>query len=192
MCELEMLEGRLAEARANCASALVVDPLSFQASWLAADLSKIEGDFDRAVNSLDSLRALYPDYIPLEADVAFTRILAGDSLLGRRDLAYWVELLGGDRVLADALWGDTRRVALAQVASELRPSASDLAALAALLGEYDAALDAAETAVESGEPAAVRFPVFPEYAGLRGMPRYDALVERVLSGRRDGRKPGSG
>ena len=53
--------------------------------------------------------------------MAFTRMLAGDSLLGHRDLAYWVQLLGGDQALADALSGDTRRAALAQMASELRP-----------------------------------------------------------------------
>ena len=85
------------------------------------------------------------------------------------------------------MWGDGRRAALAQLASELRPSASNLAALAALLGDEDVAIDAVEEAFELREPAAIRFPVFPEYAGLRGNPRYDALVEKILSGRRDGR-----
>ena len=186
LCELEMLEGRLRAARSTCGRSLTVDPLSFQAAWLDAGLSRLEGNLDRATTSLDSLRRLYPGYIPLAADVAFARILSGDTLQAHRDVAYWVELLGGDSTLARELWGDDRKTALNRLASELQPAASNLAALAVLLGDHDVALDAVETAVESKEAGAARFPVYPEYAPLRGIARYDSLVAGILSSQRDG------
>lgn len=186
LCELEILEARIAEARAACADASSVEPLSFATAWLKAGLHRLEGDYDLAVRSLDSLRVSYPGYAPLAADVAVTRLLGGESILARRDVLYWIELIGGDARLADALWGDDRPAALNELAAELRPSASNLAAVAALLGEIDIGLRAMETAFELGEPGAVRFPVFPEYAGLRETSTYEALVGEFLSGQRDG------
>jgi TolB-like protein/tetratricopeptide (TPR) repeat protein len=186
LCELEMVSGRMVEAREACDEALAVDPHVFTAAWLDADLSKIEGDYDRSINSLDSLRALYPGYIPLAADVAFTRLLAGDTALGRRDLGYWVELLGGDSSLVAAFWGDDPTAALHELASELSPSASNLAALAALLGETEVGLSAVESAVALREPGATRFLVFPEYSQLRDTPGYESHMAEILSGQRYG------
>jgi tetratricopeptide (TPR) repeat protein len=191
LCELRMLEGETEAARDHCARALVADPLSFQAAWLSADLAKIAGDHESAAASLDSLRLLYPDYIPLAADAALTRLLAGDSPEARQGVAYWFQLLGGDAERAYGLWGDDPRAALVRLASDLDPEASNLAALGALLGEREIAIAAAESAVEAGLPGAVRFLVFPEFDGLRGTARFDALVAEILSGPRDGDPAGT-
>ncbi len=180
LCELEMYDGRLAEAEDACRRGANMEPLSYRISWLQADLLKLKGDLEGALLSLDSLRFLSPGYAPLAADVAFTRLLAGDSTRAADDLAYWIGLLGGDETLATQWFTSGRSGALRQLAEDVDPAPSDVAALAALAGDAPMALAAVRAALRDRDPGSLRFGVFPEYEALREQNAFRILWEAAL------------
>lgn len=176
LCELEMYDGRLDEAEDACRRGADAEPFSYRISWLQANLLKLRGDLQGALLSLDSLRFLSPGYAPLAADVAFTRLVAGDSTRAVDDLAYWIALLGGDETLATQWFTGSRSVALQQFAEEVDPAPSELAALASLAGDAQMALAAVRVALGDRDPGSLRFGVFPEYESLREQHAFRVLL----------------
>lgn len=179
LCELAMYEGRLSMAEDACRRAVEADAFAFHAAWLQANLHKLQDDFGGALAGLDSLRSIFPEYLPLSADVLFTRLLVGDSTRGSEDLQYWIGLLGGSDDLAAELSAGNVVLALRRLTAELDPAPSDLTALSALLGDYPSALEAAVRAVRERDPGSLRFAVFPEYERLRERAEFQLLLSEL-------------
>ena len=179
LCELAMYEGRLSAAEDACRRAVEVDVFAFHGAWLQANLRRLQGHFDGSLVGLDSLRSMFPDYVPLSTDVLVTRLLVGDTVRGREELKYWVGLLGGSDELAAELSGGKSDSALRRLVSEIDPAPSELAALSSLLGDYAMALEAAARAVHERDPGSLRFAEFPEYALLREREKFQALLDEL-------------
>jgi len=179
LCELSIYEGRLSDAEGVCRRAVEVDVFAFHGAWLEANLRRLQGHFDESLTGLDSLRSMFPDYVPLAMDVLLTRLLAGDSVHIPDELHTWVGLLGGSDQLAADLSGDNTVAALRRLASDIDPAPSELAALSSLLGDYPMALEAAARAVRERDPGSLRFGVFPEFASLRELNEFQAILDEL-------------
>lgn len=179
LCELELSRGNLEAAVTRCAAARRLDPLAFGAAWLEADVSRAGGNLRGATLRLDSLARSFPDYAPLAADLAISRLVARDTTEALpTDLAIWLEMLGaadsiGVRLAAGRPPPGRRPSAetlrlLTRIEVDLAPSDADMAALRALFGDEEGGLEAARRALAEGSPGSLRFGVQPEFAGLRG------------------------
>lgn len=189
-CELELSRGNLAAAAALCETARRLDPLAFRAAWLEADLARAAGDLRASTLRLDSLARSFPDYAPLAADLAISRLVARDTTEALSiDLAIWLEILGasdstGTRLAAgrpppgQAPSSETRR-ALTRLEVDLAPSDAELAALRGLYGDEEGALEAARRALAERSPGALRFGVQPEYAILRENDGFRLLLRQA-------------
>jgi len=186
LCELSMYEGRLADAEDSCRRAVEVDLLSFQGSWLLANLKRLQGDLDGALAGLESLRIMFPDYLPLSTDVLLTQLLVGNPIRSQAELQNWIGLLGGGSELATELSGSSPAAGLRRLSLDIDPSPSDLTALSILLGEHGLALEAATRAVSERDPGTLRFAVFPEYAVLKESAEFQALLGALNLGVLDG------
>lgn len=191
LCELSLIVGEVAAAEASCADALDRDPLAFRPAWTAVGIDRSSGNLDVALARLDSLTRAHPDFEPLAADHALTRLAADDTAGLAVHLADWFALLG-PAGLADTLaaalvdaWppdsnanaAPAASAALARIEGELDPSSVHLAGLLSLFRHHDRASEVAGSALAGRVPGALMFGVFPEYAGLREQDE----VRRALS-----------
>ena len=179
LCELRLAQNELEAAAASCAEALTLDPLAFRPAWVRTGVDRATGNFERALTLLDSLVRAYPDFEPLAADLAITRMVAGDTLHLAADLAHWFGLIGrAERAdsLAVALtrtWPPTAGLApvvataLADVEAELDVAPVHVVALRALYGDVERAAEVALAALAERAPGSLMFGVYPEYAVLR-------------------------
>lgn len=179
LCELRLVRNELEAATASCAEALALDPLAFRPAWVRTGVDRATGNFDRALVRLDSLVQAYPDFEPVAADLAITRMAAGDTLHLAADLAHWFGLIGrAERAdsLAAALirtWppaagsAAAAATALADIEAELDVAPVHVVALRALYGDVERAAEVALAALAERAPGSLMFGVYPEYAMLR-------------------------
>lgn len=192
LCELALVLGDVENARLSCAQASGRDPLAFRPEWTRASVERVSGESMAAVARLDSLAAAHPDFEPVAGDLVISRLVARDTTPALEGaLARWLALLGpapaGD-TLAAALAAARRtpepatravREALARIEAEFDPAPAHLAALLALFGDTDRGIDVASRALAERTPGALRFGVFPEYAGLRERATFRELLEEA-------------
>ena len=178
LCELSLILGEVDEAEAACAEALNRDPLAFRPAWTGTWVDRSSGNLEAALAGLDSLAKAHPDFEPLVADHAITRLVAGDTAALHGHLAAWFALLTSPELadtLATALveaWppepggSAVVRAALARVEVDLDPSAVHLAALLSLFGDRERASEIAVAALADRMPGAIGLGVFPEFSAL--------------------------
>ncbi|MEE8486695.1 MAG: hypothetical protein V3S56_00905, partial [Gemmatimonadota bacterium] len=111
-----------AGGRAHWERAVEQDAFALHAAWLQSNLQELRDNFGGALAGLDSLRSMFPEYLPLSADVLFTRLLVGDSTRGNEPLQYWVGLLGGRDDLAAELSAGNVVGALRRLTAEADPA----------------------------------------------------------------------
>jgi TolB-like protein len=179
LCELAMVEGRLSDAEEACRRAVELDVFAFRGAWLEANLRRLQGRYDESLAGLDTLRSMFPDYVPLSTDVLLTLFLIGDTVRIPEELQYWLGLLGGSDQLFAEFSGGNAGTALRHLSSDIDPAPSEMAALGALLGEYPLAVEAATRAVRERDPGSLRFAVFPEFARLQELDGFQAVLKEL-------------
>jgi TolB-like protein/Tfp pilus assembly protein PilF len=183
------IHGRVEEALAEMARAAECDPLSPAIRTGRGTLHYYAGDYSSAIGCLTDAAALAPDFTL--AHEMLSRVFAklGEYDAARMAAARAVDLggtsslwlLGYAHACAghDALAKDVlARVARAsETSGTVSPVA--LAALHASLGDRDGAIRWLEWALEERAPTLVLAGVDPTFDGLRGAPRFGALLSQL-------------
>ncbi|HVW84475.1 MAG TPA: tetratricopeptide repeat protein [Bryobacteraceae bacterium] len=153
---IQMLRGRYDEAIRLYGEALAIDP-KFYKSWTSTGRALIQkGQYEEGIRMLEKGRALVGD-VP--------------NILGALGQAH---ALNGN--------ADKAREILQELRSPSREGIVPFTCMAIVhlgLGETDQALDALERACERRETPLNGLKVHPVYDGLRGHPRFEALLRRV-------------
>jgi serine/threonine-protein kinase len=173
-----MLVGRADEAVAQTEWARRIDPWSRSNAARIARLYWMDGRHQAALEALaDSslghdIRALvYESQRRFPHAVAAAERAAAESASQRWVLAH---------VLAVAGRRDDARRLVREIEREPRgPNAWGLAQAYVALGDTSAALQALDVALEGGHPLAPWIPLNPNFAPLRGDPRFEALRRRL-------------
>lgn len=153
---VEYLAGRRADALASYREASTMAPRAFGLHReLALMLSENE-HFEQAIGMLEDLDGQRPDDFHTVALLAMIRARARRTAAARADL---------DRLLHLAERGTVQPTAVSKVY--------------AWLGDADAAFEWLDRAYEERAPALIQIAVNPQFAPLRGDPRFRALLERI-------------
>jgi DNA-binding winged helix-turn-helix (wHTH) protein/thioredoxin-like negative regulator of GroEL len=163
--------------------AQVIEPLAVHNNGNIGMALYFAGRYREAVAQLEMTLTMDPDFGVARTFLGRAWLQLGEierAIAEFKQSRHEVIGLAADIPVALALSGRTEaaRAALAGLLSRPREvMAIDLASIYAALGETDAALTWLEHAVEAG-PFGF-FAVDPVFKGLRGQPRFEALVDRI-------------
>jgi len=169
--------GRFDEAEALLREAIRRDPDSLEARRELGFALLTAGHIEDAMEALGQVAAIDPAFPAVQMLLARARSLAGHI---DEAMPYWESVrdtLGLQHWMAYAFVRAGRRAEIARLAAaETHPLRQTL--YYAALGETDRALDALAEAAEASPHRTVRTLQYPELAGLRDDPRFDALLAR--------------
>lgn len=151
---ISLCAGDFSDAEIRLREALDMDPDNPLANWFLGQLRFAEGDFPRAVETLERAALLNGDASRMKADLAGALAMAGDQDRARSLLS---ELTAG------------------KAAGE-NISMYESAIVHAALGDHDRAFSQLEEALEEGTWQVANMPVDPMLSGLRDDPRFPALL----------------
>ncbi len=180
--------GRMSEAETVFARAVALEPLSLVVRTDYATAHLFAGELETAVSLYDYVLELDPNFALARVFLAIAHIKSGQPVQAIGELEHairvggraplWLAVLAhahasaGRAAEARAVLGEIDGVAPAFIS----PAALALVEIA--LGDRDAALDLLDRAFAKGDPFLIYLQVYPQFDGLRGDPRYDALLER--------------
>ena len=180
---------RFDEALVQIKGALELDPLSLIIQSGIGRILHFAGRLDDAVTQYEHVIQTNPGFAQAHVDLALTRMARGEIESARAELARARELLGGAStiVLLDACCavGEGRLDDARAAFSDLREryergaaGADDLAMLAAVLGDWQAALEWLTTACAQRAPFLGYVDVEPAMASLLQDPACRALLRQ--------------
>lgn len=175
--------GRMEPAIQARERALIMEPLSEEAHLGLADTLFLSGRYDEALNRIQRLRELSPDFPTehLRARIALKMGRPKDALdTIERETLEWRRLYIS--AIARFRLGDF--TAAKQLLEELIGDYGDDAALQVAIvytqmGEHDQAFNWLQTALENRDPGFVELQADPELAPLRSDPRLARLVQKA-------------
>ena len=168
--------GRFDQAEALLDEARRRDPLSLHVQRELALLFLTSGRYDEALRLLDAMRAVDPQFPALPLLRARAQSLAGRY---EEAMPYWDSvrtIVGSQHWMAYAFVRAGRRAEIEQLAASPQVAYRQVLFFAAL-GDNDRALAALEIAAKEAPHRVVRLLQYPELAGLRGDPRFEAVRE---------------
>jgi serine/threonine protein kinase/predicted Zn-dependent protease len=190
MGALNAIRGRFEDAIAPSKRALDLEPFFGLPSHHLGVAYHLAGRLDSAIEQLHKVLEIYPDNAVVHALLADAYACAGRP---KQAMEQCEEALAADRgapivrlrvACSYVKIGRTEeaRKILQEAESVWKPGdplSHFIAAAHARLGEKDAAFEWLERAFQERETFLVYFKVHPLFEGLRGDPRFDALVKRI-------------
>ncbi len=182
--------GRLAEAAAEIRAVLENDPLSAFARWWLAVMLFLAGDARSAVEEIDRLLAIEPQYPPAHMILGAVRLMLGDAAGAVAACEHAVECGGGapwlQGWLGQALACAGRRAEAAALRERLvalsgsayvPPTAVAWISLA--LGDLDDGFKRMEDAIDVRDPLIMPIRSYPFLEPIRRDGRYSALLAKM-------------
>jgi serine/threonine protein kinase/Flp pilus assembly protein TadD len=154
---ISLCAGDFEEAEVRLQSALDMDPENPLANWFLGQLQFAEGDYSRAVETLERAALLNGDASRMKADLAGALAMAGNQARARDLLS---QLTAG-------------------TAAGENISMYESAIVHAALGDLDRAFSQLEEALGEGTWQVANMPVDPMLSGLHDDPRFPGLLVRA-------------
>lgn len=181
--------GRFEEARQYALKAIASEPFATQSQVTLGQLLFLDRDFGGAERQYRAAMALDPGDPTNHLYLAWALEQAGDLEGATESVRRAVELSNGEplyQAFLGYLLGQAGQVESARaVLGQLTVSgggAFNQAIVELGLGQYDRALDSLEKAFEERSSHLVYLPRSPHFDPLRGMQRFEALVDRIENG----------
>jgi len=170
--------GKLAEAEQGLRRALQKDPLSLSLQRELAWLQFITGRYEEAIDSLEHIRSVDPNFSSVEMRLARALTFAGRPLEALRVLEARRAEPGVQHWMALAYVLAGRRAEVERLAAT-HDHPFRLAVIYAALGDTDRAFEALDRAAVRVPQRAGLLLRDPEMAPLRGDPRFDAIRKKL-------------
>ena len=170
--------GKLAEAEQGLRRALQSDPLSLSLQRELAWLPFITGRYEEAIESLERIRAVDPDFSGVDMRLARALTFAGRPLEALRVLEAKKADPGVQHWMAHAYVLAGRRAEVERLAAA-HDHPFRLAVIYAALGDNDRAFQALDRAAVTVPHRVGLLLRDPEMAALRGEPRFDAVRKKL-------------
>ena len=170
--------GKLAEAEQGLRRALQSDPLSLSLQREAAWLQFITGRYEEAIDSLEQIRAVDPQFSSVDIRLARALTFAGRPLEALRVLETRRAEPGVQHWMAHAYILAGRRAEVERLAAA-HDHPFRLAVIYAALGDNDRAFEELDRAVVTVPQRVGLLLRDPEMAALRGDPRFDAVRKKL-------------
>jgi tetratricopeptide (TPR) repeat protein/tRNA A-37 threonylcarbamoyl transferase component Bud32 len=170
--------GKLAEAEQGLRRALQSDPLSLSLQREVAWLQFITGRYEEAIDSLEQIRAVDPQFSTVDIRLARALTFAGRPLEALRVLETRRAEPGVQHWMAHAYVLAGRRAEVERLAAA-HDHPFRLAVIYAALGDKDRAFEELDRAAVTVPQRVGLLLRDPEMAALRGDPRFDAVRKKL-------------
>jgi tetratricopeptide (TPR) repeat protein len=182
--------GRAAEAMAELEGIVRLDPLSIHARWWLSVMALLAGRMDRMNDEAHHMIALDPDHflgywaLGMQRDTIGAGAEAVAALERAHELSRgspftlgFLALAYGRAGRADDARGLLDRAAVASKATYVPPSTFAFGHVG--LGDWNAAFEWLDQAIESRDPLVMPITTYPFLEPLRGDARYHALLRKM-------------
>src|SRR5271170_596000 len=190
MGALNAIRGRFEDAIAPSKRALDLEPFFGLPSHHLGVAYHLAGHLDSAIEQLQKVLEIYPDNAVVHAILADVYACAGRPEKAAEQCEHALEAGRGAPIVRLRVACSCVKIGKTEEARKILQEAESawkpgdplshfIAGVHARLGEKDAAFDWLEKAFQERATFLVYFKVHPLFEGLRGDPRFDALVKRI-------------